>query len=104
MPEGLRSKCLHRQIKVGASILGVDTFPILKLHLIPKEELLYEKNCIPYYGLIEEIGKNDLRYFQATMATMSHNPNMFPTFFIDPAKEYIYMYYTNTRCIDQNIR
>ena len=88
--------------EVELTILGVDTFPYSEATPDSLRKNYYTKRTVFHImDLLSEIGKNDLRYFPATMATMSHNPNMFPTFFIDPAKEYIYMYYTNTRCIDQ---
>ncbi|MBK9457828.1 MAG: hypothetical protein IPO24_20775 [Bacteroidetes bacterium] len=51
--------------------------------------------------LISEINKNNLNYFPATVATYGHNPNLTPTFFITPAKDFIYMYFTNSRCKEQ---
>ena len=51
--------------------------------------------------LISEINKNNLQYFPASTAAYTHNPNLPPTFFITPEKDYIYMYYTNSRCNEQ---
>ncbi|KRP10246.1 MAG: hypothetical protein ABR95_06790 [Sphingobacteriales bacterium BACL12 MAG-120813-bin55] len=51
--------------------------------------------------LISEINKNNLQYFPVSTAAYTHNPNLPPTFFITPEKDYIYMYYTNSRCNEQ---
>jgi len=70
----------------------------------PAKRNYYVKRTTMYtMELLSQINKNDLRYFPANVAIYGHNPNIPPTFFIDPAKEYIYMYYTNTRCNDQKI-
>ena len=51
--------------------------------------------------LMSEINKNNLNYFPASVATFGHNPNLPPSFFITPAKDYVYMYFTNSQCKEQ---
>ncbi|MFN0274815.1 MAG: T9SS type A sorting domain-containing protein [Chitinophagales bacterium] len=88
--------------EVELEIIGEDVSPYNLEEGDPLKRNYYIKRTTAYtMDLLSEINKNILNYFPATTATYAHNPNLPPTFFIDPAKEYVYMYYTNTRCNEQ---
>ena len=87
---------------IELEILGQDVWPYNLSGGDPAKRNYYVKRTVGYtMDLISEINKNNLDYFPATVATYWHNPNLPPTFFITPSKDYIYMYFTNNRCIEQ---
>ena len=87
---------------VELEIIGQDDSPYNLPAGDPAKRNYYVKRTVGYtMDLISEINKNNLNYFPATVATYGHNPNLTPTFFITPAKDFIYMYFTNSRCKEQ---
>lgn len=87
---------------VELTLLGQDVSPYNLAAGDPAKRNYYVKRTVGYtMDLISEINKNNLNYFPATVATYGHNPNLPPTFFITPAKDFVYMYFTNSRCNDQ---
>lgn len=87
---------------IELEILGKDVSPYNLPGGDPAKRNYYVKRTVGYtMDLISEINKNYLDYFPATVATYGHNPNLPPTFFITPDKDYIYMYFTNSRCNEQ---
>jgi hypothetical protein len=88
--------------EVELDILGKNTFPYSESTVDSLERNYYVRRTTFFtMQLISEITKNNLQYFPATIATSGHNPNLPPTFFIDSAKNYVYMYFTNSRCNEQ---
>lgn len=88
--------------EVELEILGKDVSPYNLPSGDPSKRNYYVKRTVSYtMDLISEINKSNLNYFPATVATYGHNPNLPPTFFITPAIDYVYMYFTNSRCNDQ---
>ncbi|MBK6729721.1 MAG: T9SS type A sorting domain-containing protein [Bacteroidetes bacterium] len=99
---GSESTLLTPASKLELDILGKNFSPYnLPSYDLDKRNYFVRRTTFFIMDLLSEINKNNLNYFPATQATVTGNLNMFPTFFIDPAKENIYMYYTNTRCMDQ---
>lgn len=87
---------------VELEILGKDVSPYNLPAGDPDKRNYYVKRTVGYtMDLISEIDKNNLNYFPATVATYGHNPNLPPTFFITPEKDYVYMYFTYSRCNEQ---
>ncbi|MFN3939597.1 MAG: T9SS type A sorting domain-containing protein, partial [Chitinophagales bacterium] len=53
--------------------------------------------------LFSEIYKQNLKYVPATFLLMKTNRNVQPTLFIDPAKQFLYVYYSNVNGETQNL-
>lgn len=52
--------------------------------------------------LFSQINKNSLKYLPSTYWLGHSNMNVAPTAFIDPAKEYVYIYFSNVKADSQN--
>lgn len=69
------------------------------------EKLFYKKHIIYFVmELVSEIRKNDLDILKMNGIMLVTNPNLFPTIFIDPAHENLYIYYSNVRPTTQCYR
>lgn len=84
------------------TILGKNVYPYSDVTPDAEERNYYVKRTTEYtMELLSDINRNSLNYFPATVAIGGHNPNLAPTFFITPEKDFVYMYFTNSRCNDQ---
>jgi len=84
------------------SILGKNVYPYSEATADAEERNYYVKRTTEFtMELLGDINRNNLNYFPATIAIGGHNPNLAPTFFITPNKDFVYMYFSNSRCNDQ---
>jgi hypothetical protein len=53
-------------------------------------------------SMLKEITAEDLKYVRTKYITTSGNINAAPTMFIDPGKDYLYMYFSNSKATEQD--
>lgn len=84
--------------------LGKDTIPY---NLTPADSAVrnYNMKRTPYFAmeLLSEIGKQNLRYVQSNFNIYLNSFNNQPTIFTNPAKTFLFIYFTNVRDAEQRI-
>ena len=84
--------------------LGKDTIPY---NLTPADSGFrnYNMKRTPYFAmeLLSEIGKQNLRYVQSNFNVYLNSFNNQPTIFTNPAKTFLFLYFTNVRDAEQRI-
>jgi len=80
--------------KAEREFFGVDIIPF-ENGSDPKREYHVKRTTLFAAMLLSEITKNNLQYLKSNIGISAHHINNNPTAFIDPDKEYIYLYYSN---------
>lgn len=86
-------------------LLDADCADLKQFGLDPDDiEGRYFLKRTSYYvmELLSEINKNNLQYVQANITKTAVNPNVQPTVFIDPDKNFLYVYFSNIKEVKQS--